>query len=245
MFYFSSPSLGVGLLQHYVDSGKSTEEIVHAATKLCMNLKIESSRVCEGIISVMADEVVYVLSRLILTADEICGFVIGDVCATPYNPYHDWEVALPPIPKPALISVQIPNESKTTPPLKVLHLSDTHFDPYYHEGSNANCNEPLCCRLTDGIAASPSNGAGRWGDYRKCDTPRHTIESMLQHIANYHQDLDFIIWTGDLPPHDVWNQTRSDNLYVLRETVRQLTYYFPNTRIFPALGNHESSPVNR
>lgn len=65
-----------------------------------------------------------------------------------------------------------------------------YSSPYYHEGSNANCNEPLCCRLTDGIPESPSNGAGRWGDYRKCDTPRHTIESMLQHIANYHQVLN-------------------------------------------------------
>ena len=59
------------------------------------------------------------------------------------------------------------------------------------------------------------------------------------------KDIDFIIWTGDLPPHDVWNQTRDNNLYVLRETVRQLNYYFPKARIFPALGNHESSPVNR
>ena len=168
-----------------MDSGKSTDEIIHAATKLCMSLKIESHRVCEGIINAMADEVVFVLSRLILTADEICGFVIGDVCAIPYNPYHDWEVALPPIPKPSLISQQVVNNGGQ--PLKVLHLSDTHFDPYYHEGSTANCNEPLCCRLTDGIPDSPTNGAGRWGDYRKCDTPRHTIESMLQHIANYHQ----------------------------------------------------------
>ena len=70
-------------------------------------------------------------------------------------------------------------------------MSDTHFDPHYHEGSVANCNEPLCCRLTDGLADVPANGAGRWGDYRKCDTPRHTIESMLQHIANYHQVLKF------------------------------------------------------
>jgi len=126
----------------------------------------------------------------------------------------------------------------------VLHLSDTHFDPYYTEGSNAACSEPLCCRSTDGIPSVATNGAGRWGDYRKCDTPRQTIESMLHHIANYHQDIDYIIWTGDLPPHDVWNQTRSANLYVLRETVRQLNYYFPKARIFPALGNHESSPVN-
>jgi len=237
----SACKAGVGLLQHYVDSGKSTDDIVHAATKLCISMKIESRRVCEGIIDLMAEEVVYVLSRLILTADEICGFVIGDVCATPYNPYHDWEVPLPPILKPtALVNLPATNVR----PMKVLHLSDTHFDPYYHEGSNAACSEPLCCRLTDGIPSSPTDGAGRWGDYRKCDTPRKTIESMLSHIATYHQDIDFVIWTGDLPPHDVWNQTRSDNLYVLRETVRQLTFYFPKARIFPALGNHESSPVN-
>jgi len=237
----SACKAGVGLLQHYVDSGKSTDDIIHAATKLCVSMKIESRRVCEGIIDIMAEEVVYVLARLILTADEICGFVIGDVCAIPYNPYHDWEVPLPPIPKPgAVVALPAPNVA----PLKVLHLSDTHFDPYYHEGSHAACSEPLCCRLTDGIPNSPSDGAGRWGDYRKCDTPRKTIESMLAHIANYHQDIDFVIWTGDLPPHDVWNQSRSDNLYVLRETVRQLSFYLPKARIFPALGNHESSPVN-
>lgn len=68
---------------------------------------------------------------------------------------------------------------------------------------------------------------------------------MFRTFSYKQQDIDFIIWTGDLPPHDVWNQTRNDNLYVLRETVRQLTFYFPNARIFPALGNHESSPVNR
>ena len=172
------------MLQHYVDSGKSTDDIIHAATKLCMSLKIESRRVCEGLINSMAEEIIYVMARLILTADEICGFVIGDVCGTPYNPYHEWEVPLPPIPKPALTSA-VPNSN--VPPLKVLHLSDTHFDPYYQEGSNAACSEPLCCRITDGLPSQPSNGAGRWGDYRKCDTPKQTIESMFHHIANYHQ----------------------------------------------------------
>jgi hypothetical protein len=69
---------------------------------------------------------------------------------------------------------------------KVLHLSDTHFDPYYQEGTNAECNEPLCCRLTNGPAASPATAAGRWGDYRKCDTPKRTVDHMLQHIASTH-----------------------------------------------------------
>jgi len=65
-------------------------------------------------------------------------------------------------------------------------LSDTHFDPYYEEGTNADCNEPLCCRLTNGPSTSPQNRAGRWGDYRKCDTPKRTIDNMLQHIVTTH-----------------------------------------------------------
>jgi hypothetical protein len=32
---------------------------------------------------------------------------------------------------------------------------------------------------------------------------------------------------------------------ILKETVAQLTKTFPGIPIFPALGNHESAPVNR
>lgn len=59
------------------------------------------------------------------------------------------------------------------------------------------------------------------------------------------KDIDYIIWTGDLPPHDIWNQTKEGNLNILRSTVQQLINYFPYVPIFPALGNHEAAPVNR
>lgn len=26
------------------------------------------------------------------------------------------------------------------------------------------------------------------------------------------QDIDYVIWTGDIPPHNIWNQTRSDQV---------------------------------
>ncbi|KAG0720016.1 Sphingomyelin phosphodiesterase [Chionoecetes opilio] len=168
---------GVGLLQHYVQSGKTKEDIIKAASGFCISFKIETPRT-------------------------------------------------------------------GMPTLKVLHLSDTHFDPEYKEGSNADCNEPLCCRATSGPVKSPDHRAGFWGDYRKCDTPSRTIHSMLQHIAQLHPDIDYIIWTGDLPPHDIWNQTKESNLNILRATINQLIIYFPETPIFPALGNHESAPVN-
>lgn len=187
-------------------------------------------------------EVIYVLERITLSPDEICSFVIGDACDDVYNPYHEWEVEFPAVPKPEPKALPLPQED--APSFKVLHLSDTHYDPWYQEGSNADCNEPLCCRLTSGRPASPGAGAGKWGDYRKCDTPKRTIDHMMQHISSTHQDIDYIIWTGDLPPHDVWNQTKEENLNILKEAVKQMSESFPGIPIFPALGNHESAPVN-
>ncbi|RXG73749.1 Sphingomyelin phosphodiesterase, partial [Armadillidium vulgare] len=233
---------GMGLLQHYIKTGKTRDEIVYAVSKLCSSFKIETPRVCYGIINLMADELIYVVQNVVMTPDEVCGFVIGSVCGDPYNPYHEWRVTFPPVPKPPIQTVFGYKAEQTT--LKVLHLSDTHFDPEYYEGSNADCGEPLCCRISSGRPKRKQDAAGYWGDYRKCDTPQRTIYSMFENIAYVHPDIDYIIWTGDLPPHDVWNQTKEGNSRVLRETVNQLITFFPNTPIFPALGNHESAPVN-
>lgn len=46
-------------------------------------------------------------------------------------------------------------------------------------------------------------------------------------------------------PHDVWNQTKEENLKIIKDTVKQMSEKFPGVPIFPALGNHESAPVNR
>ena len=80
--------------------------------------------------------------------------------------------------------------------------------------------------------------------FRKCDSPLRTIESMYRHISKKHPNIELIYWTGDLPPHDIWNQTRQGNLEVLRETSKQLRQHFPDKVILPALGNHESVPVD-
>lgn len=233
---------GAGLLQHYIRTGKSKDEIIKTIYQYCVNLKIQSPRVCEGVSQLFGVEVIYVLKRVTIGPEEICSFIIGDACGDIYNPYHEWEVDFPPVPKPEIRELPLPKD--TVPVFKVLHLSDTHFDPYYAEGSNADCNEPLCCRLTNGRPTTPNGAAGKWGDYRKCDTPQRTVDHMLNHIADTHSDIDFIIWTGDLPPHDVWNQTKEENLKVLKETVKQMSEKFPGIPIFPALGNHESAPVN-
>ncbi|XP_051164735.1 sphingomyelin phosphodiesterase isoform X1 [Leptopilina boulardi] len=238
----SACKVGAGLLQHYIKSGKSDNEILQNIYQFCTYFKIQKPRVCSGVTDLFGGEVIYVLKQIDLGPAQICSFVIGDACEDTYNPQHDWEVAFPPVKKPPIQPPIPPKEG--APMFKVLHISDTHYDPYYMEGSNAECNEPLCCRYTNGRPLTPSAAAGRWGDYRKCDTPKRTVDHMLNHIAQTHKDIDYILWTGDLPPHDVWNQTREENINILRETVQQMIEHFPKIPIFPSLGNHESAPVN-
>lgn len=49
--------------------------------------------------------------------DEICSFVIGDACGDVYNPYHEWEVMFPPVPKPTAVEQKIPE-------VKIIVLED-------------------------------------------------------------------------------------------------------------------------
>lgn len=98
--------LGAGLLMHYIKSGKSNEEIIKTIYTFCVNLKIQTPRVCEGVSHLFGAEVIYVLKRVTIGPDEICSFVIGDACGDVYNPLHDWDVSFPPVQKPVSIRIQ-------------------------------------------------------------------------------------------------------------------------------------------
>ncbi len=85
-------------------------------------------------------------------------------------------------------------------------MSDIHLDFEYQPGSIANCDQPLCCRNSSTIKHRNQSHAqeslsGYWGDYRNCDVPLWTVESMFNHIAKNEQ-FDFVYMTGDLPPHN-------------------------------------------
>jgi sphingomyelin phosphodiesterase len=58
------PISGAGLLQHYIKSGKSEKEIKKTIYQFCVNLKIQTARVCEGITELFAGEVIYVLGKV-------------------------------------------------------------------------------------------------------------------------------------------------------------------------------------
>ena len=52
--------------------------------------------------------------------------------------------------------------------------------------------------------------------------------------------VDFIYYTGDLPPHNVWNQSRADQIYAIKTINQLLANIFPNKTFYSAVGNHEA-----
>ena len=59
----------------------------------------------------------------------------------------------------------------------ILQISDPHIDLEYAEGSNAYCDEPLCCRADSGTPVDSKHAAGYWGTVSHCDLPRVKIVS--------------------------------------------------------------------
>jgi len=178
-----------------------------------------------------------------LKASDYCDIALG--CKTSPNPLITWNITLPQVPKPPVVPPVPPKPDAGK--LRILQLTDIHIDFEYQPGAVADCLDPLCCRnqsTPPSHYANPNTtGAGFWGDYRSCDIPFWTVENMFQYIAN-NEDFDYVYWTGDLPPHNVWNQTKSDQLYALAQLSKLFLKYFPNKIIYPTLGNHEAAPCN-
>lgn len=221
------------------ESNASEDEVAKLLTDVCIDFKIEDRNVCSSIVPEFRIEVLTAFADVTLSSDTICGILFGSTCAIPDYPQHKWNVSLPNTPKPPVKPPVPPKPG--APVMRILHLSDVHWDSLYTPELDTDCGEPLCCRPPNKYVG-PDKGAGKWGSY-PCDTPWITLENLLQYI-NSSVQFDYMYWTGDLPAHNVWWQTRSDQLYILDTLVKLMLKYFPGKTIFPAVGNHESAPVN-
>ncbi|XP_065178037.1 sphingomyelin phosphodiesterase-like [Sycon ciliatum] len=223
-------------VQALVKQNATEEEIVKLSTRICIDLKIEDKRVCDGITVEFREEIIAVLLATALSADEICGLILGDSCAdVPDFNSQNWTVPILNNTKPPYTPVKPP--AAGTPTARFLYLSDVHYDSKYEVNTLDVCGEPLCCRAYLG----PGN-AGPYGSYY-CDAPLALLQNALEHVAK-EEKFDYIIFTGDVPAHNVWNQTRDDITSAITFVCDLFKKYFPGAKIFPAVGNHESSPVN-
>lgn len=153
---------------------------------ICLAFNVFPPDVCNGWTVKNTPALQFILNRSNFDINEFCATILlnDDCMGNGKSLNEDWEVALPLTPKPRPMNIPLPKEN--SPTFKVLHLTDIHYDPLYTEGANAICKEPLCCRDKDQIVVKESDGAGKWGDYRNCDTPKATIDNMFDHIVDVH-----------------------------------------------------------
>ena len=71
------------------------------------------------------------------------------------------------------------------------------------------------------------------------------FREMLTQIHEAHPDIEFILLTGDYPPHDIGTQTEETNLDHAKAVVDAITDVFGKLAVFPCLGNHEPCPANK
>ncbi|NXU71303.1 ASM3A phosphodiesterase, partial [Oreotrochilus melanogaster] len=115
------------------------------------------------------------------------------------------------------------------------HVSDLHLDPTYH----ITPDRTKVCSSSKGANAS---NPGPFGDFL-CDSPYQLILSAFAFMKDSNQQVSFMIWTGDSPPH-VPIKELSTKLVIsiignMSSTIRS---FFPDLQVFPALGNHDYWP---
>ncbi|KAK9870764.1 hypothetical protein WA026_009725 [Henosepilachna vigintioctopunctata] len=203
----------------------------------CEELKIEANRVCSGVIDPQLDVIFYILKNgKDVKAEKFCTLLLGSSCHNEFD-YFNWTIDIPP--KPSKLPEKIASRSSKN--IRILQVSDLHYDPRYTAGSSAACGEPLCCQDDQGAASDPNDACGIWGDYRNADTSRKVLDEALRHMST--QEVDYVYFTGDIISHRVWSTSEAKNLETEREVLDLLRNTF-NVPVLFVLGNHEPHPVN-
>lgn len=241
----------IGLASYALKTRRGAEQVSQIASNFCVLANIESPLVCSNISKIFEQEIVKVISYGVVTPNQICGLLSNNTCGSFHNPLSDWRVSLNnsysfDTAELARIGANKNRLTNNSQPYKVIHISDPHVDLEYLEGSVADCNEPICCQASSSASNTSSLKAGRWG-FDRCDVPMRTFESALKEIRRIVDSTDdvlYIIWTGDLQPHDVWKQDTSKAIRTYHAIFRKIFDYLPDTKIYPTLGNHEMVPVD-
>ncbi|KAM9959597.1 hypothetical protein ACTFIR_000680 [Dictyostelium discoideum] len=124
---------------------------------------------------------------------------------------------------------------------KFWHITDTHYDFMYIEGGD----EDKQCREVTYKSKYEKGGASSIGNY-KCDTSFELLQSSFEYMVKHEEKPDFIIWTGDDPPH--FSNSQLNETLVLQSITNMTNLikgYFPDIPIFPSIGNHDSYPQHQ
>jgi sphingomyelin phosphodiesterase len=154
-----------------------------------------------------------------------------------YSPVTPYKIPFP-SPEPAIARPPVSGQ----PPLKIVHFSDIHIDPFYQTGANCNCTRPICCRPYTTADAPGNNSfpAGPYGD-TQCDAPVSLEESMYAAIKRIAPDAVATLFTGDIVDHAIWLVNVPQNAININDAYTRMSGL---TRVYGTAGNHEAAPVN-
>ncbi|XP_058443157.1 sphingomyelin phosphodiesterase-like [Malaya genurostris] len=220
------------------------DRIATQAASTCDSMQILLPENCVKIIDKNIDVFLYIIdNKPELTAQTVCGVIFqSGPCVLQDPEFLDWTINVSPGGTPITASKTGSNRSAND--LKIIHLTDLHYDPHYRTGYNAVCGEPCCCREAQGIPENPADGAGEWGDYRDCDSPWKAVEDAVREAGRKHPDAAYIYHTGDIIDHGVWETTKAGNIRSITNTISLLKEVFPSKPVYNVLGNHEITPTN-
>jgi sphingomyelin phosphodiesterase len=174
----------------------------------------------------------------------MCGVLFGVQCSVGKPEYLFWKLDIPK--KLDIISKSKLNKtikkSDSQKVYQIMQITDIHLDSIYSTGSESDCSELLCCRKNNKITDIKSF-SGKWGSY-PCDIPLDTVLNALTEISRNARNADLWYWTGDIMPHDSWFYNRNRSL-MYSKMITQYLEKFTKTVVIPAIGNHETVPINR
>uniref|UniRef100_A0A1Q3G345 Sphingomyelin phosphodiesterase n=1 Tax=Culex tarsalis TaxID=7177 RepID=A0A1Q3G345_CULTA len=230
-------------------ASKQKGELVKLAQDIC-HLYSLKSYVCDGLIELNADMMLYILGQLqyLPSAERVCevAFQGEDCVATGSDLLGDRYPKVVVSESHHTLKTSKGSKARSTgDPLTIIHITDIHYDPDYEVGVNADCGSEACCRhVPDLDPADSSNAAGFWGDYRDCDTPWHAVVDVMEQIRKQHPNIETVYFTGDIIHHFTWNTTLESNEQSMRQIFQLLKERFAAIPIYPILGNHEAHPAN-
>ncbi|XP_055686656.1 sphingomyelin phosphodiesterase-like [Lutzomyia longipalpis] len=226
--------------------GQSRDEIAAFAKEFCAALQIFPPRVCDGAVELNADIVVHIIdNRPQIDESHLCAFVFQNLNCPADMSGFEWSINIDPN-KPPLTGDKDQSVPNSPNDIKIVQVSDPHYDPNYQEGTSAVCGEPVCCRSDQPLPpGSPaSDAAGYWGDLRDCDSPFRAVQNAFQHIRSQHQNIDYVYFTGDIVDHGIWATSFDWNKNSIRRVHTALRENFGGLPVYPVIGNHEAHPTN-
>ncbi|XP_012257111.2 sphingomyelin phosphodiesterase-like [Athalia rosae] len=229
----------VKVIMGYRRNGMDEKKIKNVVIELCTKLNLQTEAVCRGIIELNVPIIMYVIdNRPDLAAESFCGVALQKNSCSLEDEQFEWTIDVDDE------SLQYIKTNKSDETIKIVQISDFHYDPKYEPYGNADCREPTCCRKGQNTTNTSGKVAGYWGDYNDCDVPWHAIVNIIDQIKEHEQDISYIYYTGDIIDHGVWETTRATNIESISKSYHKLYETFGSVPIYPVLGNHEPNPMN-